>query len=58
MIFEEVCKNPRPQMKTVHKVNRKTRKRGDLTVDTIRYFMMKDLKFARFYLLQKTHKQL
>ena len=45
-------------MKTVHKVNRKTRKRGDLTVDTIRYFMMKDLKLARFYLLQKTHKQL
>ena len=45
-------------MKTVHKVNRKTRKRGGLTVDTIRYFMMKDLKLARFYLLQKTHKQL
>ena len=32
--------------------------RGDLNVDTITYFMVKDPKFARFHLLPKIHKRL
>ena len=30
----------------------------DLNVDTVKYFMVKDSKFVRFYLLQKIHKRL
>ena len=32
--------------------------RGDLNADTIKYFKVKDPKFARFYLLLKLHKRL
>ena len=32
--------------------------RGDLAKDTFDYFLVKDPKFARFYLLPKTHKRL
>ena len=32
--------------------------RGDLNADTIKYFMVKDSKFARFHLLPKIHKRL
>ena len=34
------------------------RKRGDLNADTVIYFILKDPKFARFYLLPKIHKRL
>ena len=40
------------------KVIEKIRKRGDLNADTIKYFMVKDPKFTRFYLLPKIHKLL
>ena len=36
----------------------KIRKRGDLNKETIKYFEVKDPKFARFYLLPKIHKRL
>ena len=36
----------------------KTRLRGDLSMDTLDYFLVKDPTFARFYLLPKIHKQL
>ena len=36
----------------------KIRIRGDLSNDTLNYFLVKDPKFARFYLLPKTHKRL
>ena len=36
----------------------KIRKRGDLTEEAIKYFEVKDPKFARFYLLPKIHKRL
>ena len=32
--------------------------RGDMRADKIKYFMVKDPKFARFYLLPKIHKRL
>ena len=31
-------------------------KRGDVCTDTLNYFLIKDAKFARFYLLPKIHK--
>ena len=34
------------------------RMRGDLSNDTLNYFLLKDSKFARFYLLPKIHKRL
>ena len=36
----------------------KIRIRGDLSNDTINYFLVKDPKFATFYLLHKIHKRL
>ena len=37
---------------------KKMRKRGDLKKETIKYFEVKDPKFARFYLFPKIHKRL
>ena len=36
----------------------KVRIQGDLSNDTLNYFLVKDPKFARFYLLPKIHKRL
>ena len=36
----------------------KIRIRGDLLNDTLNYFLVKDRKFTRFYLLPKIHKRL
>ena len=36
----------------------KIRIRGDLSNNTLNYFLVKDPKFARFYLLPKIHKRL
>ena len=49
----EVCNDAEPLTSTIHKAIGKIRKRGDLDADTIKYFMVKDPKFARFYLLPK-----
>ena len=57
-IYEEVCNDPGRLISTIHKANEKIRKRGDLNADTIKYFMVKDPKFARLYLLPKIHIQL
>ena len=57
-IYKEVCNDPGPLPSTIHEAIAKIRKRGDLTADTIKYFMVKDPKFARFYLLPKIHKRL
>ena len=57
-IYEEVCNDPEPLISTIHKAIEKIRKRGDLNADTIKYFMVEDSKFARFYLLPKIHKRL
>ena len=57
-IYEEVCNDPEPLISTIHNAFEKIRLRGDLSADTIKYFMVKDPKFARFYLLPKIHKRL
>ena len=43
---------------TIFKFLEKIRKRRDLSQDTLNYFLVKDPKFARFYLLPKVHKRL
>ena len=57
-IYEEVCNDPEPLISTIHNTIEKIRLRGDLSADTIKYFMVKDPKFACFYLLPKIHKRL
>ena len=57
-IYEEVCNDPGPLISTIHEVIEKIHKRRDLNADTIKYFMVKDPKFACFYLFPKIHKRL
>ena len=56
-IYEEVSNDPQPLIDTIHSAVEKIR-RGDLSADNIKYFMVKDPKSARFYLLPKIHKRL
>ena len=56
-IYEELSNDPQPLIDTIHSAVEKIR-RGDLSADNIKYFMVKDPKFARFYLLPKIHKRL
>ena len=57
-VYEEVPDDPEPLISTIHRTIEKIRKRGDLKKETIKYFEVKDPKFARFYLLPKIHKRL
>ena len=57
-VYEEVSNDAAPLLKTINGVIAKIKKRGDLKRDTLDYFIMKDPKFARFYLLPKIHKRL
>ena len=57
-IYEEVCNDPGPLTRTIHKAIVTIRQRDDLNADAIKYFMVKDPKFARFYFLPKIHKRL
>ena len=52
-IYEEVSNDPQPPTNTIHRAVEKIRKRGDLSADNIKYFMVKDPKFARIYLAPK-----
>ena len=56
-VYEEIPDDPEPLISTIHRTE-KIRKRGDLKKETIKYFEVKDPKFARFYLLPKIHKRL
>ena len=53
-----MCNDPEPLISTIHSAIGKIWKRGNLNADTIKYFMVKDPKFACFSLLPKIHKQL
>ena len=44
-------------LSTLHRAVEKLRK-GDQSADNIKYFMVKDPKFAQFYLMLKIHKGL
>ena len=57
-VDEEVPNDPNVLVNTIIKALEKTRFRGDLSSDTLNYFVVEDPKFARFYLLPKIHKRL
>ena len=57
-VYEEVSNDAAPLLNAINEVIAKIRKRGDLKRDNLDYFIMKDPKFARFYLLPKIHKRL
>ena len=57
-IDEEACNDPKPLISTIHNAIEKIWKTGDLNADTIKHFIVKDPKFARFYLFPKIHKRL
>ena len=57
-IYEEVPNDAEPLMNIILNTLENIRKRGDVCTDTLNYFLIKDVKFARFYLLPKIHKRL
>ena len=57
-VYLEVPNDSSALVSTIFKSLEKIRKRGDLSQDTLNYFLVKDPKFARFYLLPKVHKRL
>ena len=56
--YEEGSDNAATFLKTINAVIAKTMKRGDLKMNNLDYFIMKDPKFRRFYVLPKIHKDL
>ena len=57
-MYEQVPDDPSVLANTSMKALEKIYLRGDLLKDTLDYFLVKDPKFARFYLLPKLHKRL
>ena len=57
-VYEEVFNDAAPLLKTINAAIGKISKWDDLKRDNSDYFIMKDPKFARFYLLHKIHKRL
>ena len=57
-VYEEVPNDTSILINTIMHALKKIRIGGDLLNDTLNYFLVKDLKFARFYLLPKIHKRL
>ena len=43
----EMYNDPAPLISTIHEAIEKIRKIGDLNVDTVKYFMVKNSEFAR-----------
>ena len=52
-VYEEVSNDAAPLLKTINEVIAKIRKLSDLKRNNLNYFIIKDPKFARFYLLLK-----
>ena len=57
-VYEEVSNDSDILVNTITKALEKISLRGDLSGDTLNYFVVQDPKFARFYLLPKIHKRL
>ena len=57
-VYEQFPNVPSVLANTLIKVLEKIRLRGDLSKETLDYFLVKDPKFTRFYLLPKIHKRL
>ena len=56
-VYLEVRNDSSALLSTVFKSLEKIRKCGDLSQDTLNYFLVKDPKFVRFYLLPKVHRR-
>ena len=50
--------NTKPPMKIILNTLENICKKGDVCTDTLNYFLIKDGKFTRLYLLPKIHKRL
>ena len=57
-VYEQVPDNPSALANILTEALEKIHLWGDLSKDTLDYFLVKDPKFARFYLLPKIHKRL
>ena len=57
-MYEQVPDNPGVLANPLMKALEKVRLREDLSKDTLDHFLVKDPKFARFYLVPKIHKRL
>ena len=57
-VYKEVPNDPSVLLNTIIKALEKICLRGDLSSDTLNYFVAEDPKFARFYRLPKIHKRL
>ena len=57
-VYEEVQNDPSTFINIIMLALEKIRIPGDLFNDILNYFLVKDPKFARFYLLPKIHKRL
>ena len=57
-VYEEVLNDHGVLVNTIIKVLEKVCLRGDLSSDTLNYFVVEDPKFAKFYLLPKIRKRL
>ena len=56
-VYEENQNDPNTLINTIMKALEKRRLRGHLSIDALNYFLVKNPKFARFYLLPKIHKR-
>ena len=56
--YEEAQNDPSTLINTIMQALEKIRIRENVSNDTLNYFLVKDPKFARFYLLHKTHEHL
>ena len=57
-VYEELLNDPNVLINTIMKALEKIRLHGDLSSDTLNYFLVEDPKFAKFCLLPKTRKHL
>ena len=57
-LYEQDPDDPSVLANTLMKALERIRLRGNLSKDTLDYFLVKDPKFGRFYLLPKIHKRL
>lgn len=59
-MYEEVTDNPSYLIDTMHMTQERILIlwRGDVVINTLKYFEVKKLTFGRFYLLPKIHKRL
>ena len=57
-VYEEIPNDPNVLINSIMKALEKISLRGNLSIDTVNYFLVKYPKFARFYLLPKIHRRL